>query len=85
MTWSYISIERLYVHESIADAFVDRFAIAGPPAHCVKRFEELLKLSLDHLIVVGPGADVGPSDQVQALGLFTREVLPVLRSGRQIV
>jgi 5,10-methylenetetrahydromethanopterin reductase len=67
----------------IDDAFVDRFAIAGPPAHCVKRFEELLKLSLDHLIIVGPGADVGPSDQVQALGSFTREVLPVLKSGRQ--
>jgi len=58
---------------------------AGPPAHCVSRFEELLKLSLDHLIVVGPGADVGPSDQLQALGLFTKEVLPVLKSGRQTV
>jgi len=62
------------------DAFVDRFAIAGPPAHCVKRFEAILKLGLDHLIIVGPGADVAPSDQMQALGLFTREVLPVLKS-----
>ncbi len=26
----------------IDDSFIDRFAIAGPPAHCVKRFEEIL-------------------------------------------
>jgi alkanesulfonate monooxygenase SsuD/methylene tetrahydromethanopterin reductase-like flavin-dependent oxidoreductase (luciferase family) len=69
----------------IDDAFVDRFAIAGPPAHCVKRFEALLKLGLDHLIIVGPGGDVGPPDQMQHLGLFAREVLPVLKSARQSV
>src|SRR5271154_1616427 len=67
----------------IDDAFVDRFAIAGPSAHCVERFEALLKLGLDHLIIVGPGSDVGPSDQMQHLGLFAREVLPVLKSARQ--
>jgi len=65
------------------DAFVDRFAIAGPPAHCVKRFEEILKLGLDHLIVVGPGGDVGAADQMQHLGSFAREVLPALKSARQ--
>jgi hypothetical protein len=69
----------------IDDAFVDRFAIAGPPAHCVKRFLALLKLGLDHLIIIGPGGDVGPSDQMQHLGLFAREVLPVLKSARQSV
>ena len=69
----------------IDDAFVDRFAIAGPPAHCMKRFEELLKLGLDHLIIVGPGGDVAPSDAMQSLGFFTTEVLPVLKSARQSV
>jgi 5,10-methylenetetrahydromethanopterin reductase len=67
------------------DAFVDRFAIAGPPAHCVKRFEAILKLGLDHLIIVGPGGDVAPADQMQTLGLFSTEVLPVLKSARQSV
>jgi hypothetical protein len=62
------------------DAFVDRFAIAGPPAHCVNRFEAILKLGLDHLIIVGPGGDVGPADQAQALGFFRTEVLPILKS-----
>ena len=67
----------------IDDAFVDRFAIAGPPVHCVKLFEAILKLGLDHLIIVGPGADVAPSDQMQHLGFFAKEVLPVLKSARQ--
>jgi 5,10-methylenetetrahydromethanopterin reductase len=67
------------------DAFVDRFAIAGPAAHCVKRFEALLKLGLDHLIIVGPGGDVTPSDNMQSVALFRSEVLPVLKSGRQSV
>src|SRR5258708_12230554 len=67
----------------IDDAFVDRFAIVGAPAYCVSRFEELLKLGLDHLIVVGPGADVAPSDQMQALGLFTKEVFPLLKPAIQ--
>ena len=67
----------------IDDAFVDRFAIAGPPVHCLKLFEAILKLGLDHLIIVGPGADVAPSDQTQHLGFFAKEVLPVLKSARQ--
>jgi len=67
----------------IDDAFVDRFAIAGPPNHCVNRFEAILRLGLDHLIIVGPGSDAAPSDQMQSVGLFTREVLPVLKSGRR--
>ncbi|MGD0118125.1 MAG: LLM class flavin-dependent oxidoreductase [Candidatus Binatus sp.] len=65
--------------QHLDDAFIDRFAVAGPAAHCVKRFEAILKLGLDHLIIVGPGADVGPSDQMQTLGFFRTEVLPVLK------
>jgi 5,10-methylenetetrahydromethanopterin reductase len=64
----------------IDDAFVDRFAIAGPPAHCIQRFETILKLGLDHLIIVGPGGDVAAPDQMQTVGLFAKEVLPVLKS-----
>ena len=61
------------------DGFIDRFAIAGPPEHCVKRFEEILKLGLDHLVIVGPGGDVAPPDQMQHIGLFTKGVLPALK------
>ncbi len=64
----------------IDDAFIDRFAIAGPAAHCVKRFEAILKLGFDHLVIVGPGGDAAPADQMQTLGYFKTEVLPVLKS-----
>jgi 5,10-methylenetetrahydromethanopterin reductase len=67
------------------DAFIDRFAIAGPPAHCVKRFEAILKLCLDHVIIIGPGGDVGAAEQMQHFGLFTSGVLPMLKSARQSV
>jgi 5,10-methylenetetrahydromethanopterin reductase len=65
------------------DAFLDRFAIAGSPSHCVKRFETVLKLGLDHLIIVGPGGDVLPIDAMQSLGFFSTEVMPVLKSSTQ--
>lgn len=67
--------------EFLDDDFVDRFAIAGPPAHCVSRLEQLRKLNLDHLIIVGPGADVAPADQMQTLALLRTEVLPAIKSG----
>jgi 5,10-methylenetetrahydromethanopterin reductase len=65
------------------DAFLDRFAIAGTPSHCVKRLETLLKLGLDHLIIVGPGGDVLPADAMQSLGFFRTQVMPVLKSATQ--
>jgi 5,10-methylenetetrahydromethanopterin reductase len=64
----------------IDDAFVDRFAIAGPPTHCIQRFDAIRKLGLDHLIIVGPGADVAPQDHMQTVRLFATEVLPALKS-----
>jgi len=62
------------------DAFVDRFAIVGPPAHCVERFEAVLKLGFDHLVIVGPGGDVVPSEGMKSLAMFCSEVMPVLKS-----
>lgn len=67
----------------IDDAFIDRFAIVGPAAHCLKRFEALRKLGLDHLIIVGPGGDVAPSDAAESLALLRTEILPILKSARQ--
>ncbi len=62
------------------NAFLDRFAILGPPTHCVERFEPILKLGLDHLVIVGPGGDVPPSEGMQAVRLFTSGVMPALKA-----
>lgn len=65
----------------MTDEFMDRFAIAGPPDHCLKRFEPLLRLGLDHFVIVGPGRDAARSDVEQAVGLLRTKLLPALKSG----
>jgi len=57
--------------------FVRRFAIVGPPDHCVARLRELIALGLDRIVVVGPGFHTevnkdGPS-------LFARDVIPAIK------
>ncbi len=60
--------------------FADRFAVFGPPAHCIARLRELVALGLERLMIVG--ASVG-ADREQARASevrFVREVLPALRA-----
>jgi 5,10-methylenetetrahydromethanopterin reductase len=38
----------------LTDEFIDRFAIAGSPEHCIERLAELHSLGLDKLILSGP-------------------------------
>jgi len=61
------------------DGFADRFAVLGPPAHCIARLRELLALGLERLIIVGVsiGADREQARACEAR--FVREVLPALR------
>lgn len=58
--------------------FIDRFAIAGGPGHCIARIQGLAALGLDKVIVGGGrrGADPKAADEAQAL--MEREVLPAL-------
>jgi 5,10-methylenetetrahydromethanopterin reductase len=62
--------------ELMTPDFIDRYAIAGPPDHCIRRLKELEALGLDKLIVTGPtaGADRGQAREANAI--FEREVLP---------
>ena len=60
--------------------FADRFAVLGPPAHCISRLRDLLALGLERLLIVG--ASVG-ADRAQARACearFVKEVLPELRA-----
>jgi 5,10-methylenetetrahydromethanopterin reductase len=61
------------------DAFVDRFAVAGPPAYCVDRLAALADCGLDRIVVVGPARDGDPEERKLAVELFAKEVLPGLR------
>jgi 5,10-methylenetetrahydromethanopterin reductase len=57
--------------------FVRRFAIVGPPDHCIERLLQLASLGIERFVIVGPGyyPEAGPSSR----SLFVREVLPAVR------
>jgi 5,10-methylenetetrahydromethanopterin reductase len=63
---------------TLAWDFVQRFAIVGPPDHCIQRLLELASLGLERFVVVGPGyhPEAGPP----GTSLFVREVMPVVRA-----
>lgn len=57
--------------------FVRRFAIVGPPDHCIQRLLELASLGIERFVIVGPGFH--PESQPTGRGLFVREVMPAVR------
>jgi 5,10-methylenetetrahydromethanopterin reductase len=64
--------------ERLDDPFIERFAVAGPPAEVRDRLMEIAALGIDRLIVV-PGSLDSPPDLVQeSLEHFADEVLAEL-------
>jgi 5,10-methylenetetrahydromethanopterin reductase len=57
--------------------FIERFAIVGPPGHCVRRLRELLALGIERFVVLGPGFH--PEVRGEGTSLFASEVMPALR------
>lgn len=58
---------------------VDEFGIAGPPDYCIERLQELTKLGLTKLILLGGGIGMDREAMAQSRKLLTQEVLPALR------
>ena len=58
---------------------VDEFGIAGPPDYCIERLQELTKLGLTKLILLGGGIGMDRDALAQSRKLLTEEVLPALR------
>jgi 5,10-methylenetetrahydromethanopterin reductase len=61
---------------TLTPEFVDRFAIVGPPDVCRARLDQLSRLGLDKVIVIGasPGSDLEQARRASAI--FDSEVLP---------
>lgn len=74
-----ISDEKLGGATLSAD-FVERFAIVGPPDHCVDRLLDLHALGVDRFVIVGPGYH--PEAVTDGPGLFVSEVMPAVRAGQ---
>jgi 5,10-methylenetetrahydromethanopterin reductase len=58
--------------------FVRRFAIVGPPDHCIERLLALAALGIERFVVVGPGFH--PEAGRNGTSLFAREVMPEVRA-----
>jgi 5,10-methylenetetrahydromethanopterin reductase len=63
----------------IADEFVDWFAIAGPVAAAVPRFQRLAALGLDFVHVIAGSTGMPREMGVATLNALATEVLPALR------
>jgi 5,10-methylenetetrahydromethanopterin reductase len=61
------------------DAFLDRFAVLGPPQRCADRLRELVALGLDRIVMVPGSRDSDPALLDATNTSLAREVLPALR------
>lgn len=65
---------------ALTPGFVDRYAIVGPPDHCIDRIRALGALGLDKLVVVGPTAGADRTEAARSAALLAEEVLPAVAS-----
>jgi 5,10-methylenetetrahydromethanopterin reductase len=64
----------------LTTAFIDRFAVVGPPDRCIARLRGLAALGLDKIALAGSLRGVSETEAGVARQLLEREVLPYLRS-----
>ena len=60
----------------LTESFIDRFAIAGPPAHVTERLQGLAALGLDKIAIAGAMRGVSASDAAVATQTMETAVLP---------
>jgi len=65
----------------LTEAFIDRFAVAGTPEHCISRLQRLAALGLDKVALSGSMRGVSETEAAVAKRLFEAQVLPAMRSG----
>jgi 5,10-methylenetetrahydromethanopterin reductase len=65
---------------TLADDFVDRFAVVGPPERCIARLRELEALGLDKVAISGGTRGASAEDAAVGRELVAKHVLPALLS-----
>ena len=60
------------------DAFIDWFAIVGPPDHCISRLLDLQRLGISYVYLVSGTSDGTPLPLSSRADLMSDEVIPVL-------
>lgn len=64
----------------LTPAFIDRFAIAGSPDHCIDRLRRLARLGLDKVSLSGGMRGASAEDAAVSMQLLARDVLPGVRA-----
>jgi 5,10-methylenetetrahydromethanopterin reductase len=65
--------------KALEPAFLERFAVVGPPKDCVARLRELVAAGATKLVVTGASFDADREEGLRSRTLFEQEVLPALR------
>lgn len=63
----------------VTDEFIDWFAIVGPADRCRERLEELIRLGLDHIYVIGGATTNSPLEVLAGEARLAQEVITRLR------
>ncbi len=63
---------------TLADDFVDRFAVVGPPDRCIARLRELAALGLDKVAISGGTRGASAENAPASRELVAKHVLPVM-------
>ena len=63
---------------TLADDFVDRFAVVGSPERCIERLRSLAKLGLDKVAISGGTRGASAEDAALNRQLVTKHVLPAM-------
>jgi 5,10-methylenetetrahydromethanopterin reductase len=67
-------------HEAaLVDDFVDRFGIVGPSERVAERLIDLVRLGLDHVVIVGHSRNTPADVFAESSKRFCSEVLPAVR------
>lgn len=64
---------------TLADDFVDRFAIVGSPGRCIERLKSLAALGLDKVSLSGGTRGAAAEDAALSRRLMVTEVIPAMR------
>ena len=62
--------------EALTPEFIDRYAVVGPPDHCIARLNELAALGISRVTIIGPTAGADRDAARVAEQTLGREVLP---------
>jgi 5,10-methylenetetrahydromethanopterin reductase len=63
----------------LTEAFIDRFAVVGPPDRCIARLHGLAALGLDKVALAGSLRGVSETAAAVARRLLETEVVPAMR------